>query len=64
METPSSDEMAGGPRREVASGCSLLFFAIFLLLVAVAGYIAWNRNPPDAPTTRGTAAPPTLPPAQ
>ena len=35
----------------------MLFVAILLLLLAVVVFIAWNRNPPDAPAPAATAAP-------
>jgi hypothetical protein len=60
METPRPDDITN-PRRNVAGGCNLLFFAIFLLLLAVVGYIAWNRNPPDVPVPSGAVKPQTLP---
>jgi hypothetical protein len=64
METPKSDEVSSQPRRDVATGCNLLFFAIFLLLLAGVAYIAWNRNPPDVPNPSATANPATLPPTR
>ena len=62
MEKPQLDDFTTPPRRrDNAAGCNTLFFAIFLLLLAVVGYIAWNRNPPDTPSPSGTAKPQTLP---
>jgi hypothetical protein len=60
MNTPGQDDITN-PRRNTAAGCNTLFFAIFLLLLAVVGYVAWNRNPPDVPSPSGTANPQTLP---
>jgi hypothetical protein len=61
METPEN-EFKSPPRRDSAAGCNTLFFAIFLLLLAVLGYVAWNRNPPDLPSPSGTARPQTMAP--
>jgi hypothetical protein len=57
MRKPRSDEAASEPRRPVASGCNVMFFAILVLLLAVLIAIAWHRTPPDAPDPAATVGP-------